>query len=334
MRARRIVQVAFVVVVVIAAPAHARAGRPRSLDGTVEALLDLDARPVAIGHRGSGENHPTRPIENTVDSVHRAFDAGITIIEIDVQLTRDRHVVAYHDDVLPDFTCLNTLTVRELQARLPFVPTLQEILQEAREFNRAAGPLQGLVIIELKAARPACDPDDREDRPMVDAASRVVRHMLMTEQVLFTSFSPAILELARLRAPEIRRILAVIALQFLSAAEIEERFDTTVTLIDKDHDVGLQWAEVGTIFRLPGYRSPEELIATALALEARVVEADYLLLEQAGGALVPGLHALGVKVFGFTVNNLNEWTFLESLDVDGIYTNDIPLGLHEQAPIP
>ena len=169
---------------------------------------------------------------------------------------------------------------------------------------------------------------------MVDAATRAVRHMRMTEQVLFTSFSPAMLELARLRAPEIGRILAVIALQFLSAGEIEAMFDTTVTLIDKDHDLGLQWAEVGTFFRLPGYRSPDELIAAALALDARVVEADYVLLKTTGPALVSALHGLDVKVFGFTVNRPDEWAFLESLDVDGIYTNDISLGLHEQAPIP
>jgi glycerophosphoryl diester phosphodiesterase len=333
MRRRRIVQVAFAVLLAVAMPGLASAGTPRPLAATVEALLGLDVRPVAIGHRGYGESHAGRPIENTVASVHEAFRAGITVIEIDVQLTRDQHVVAYHDDVLPDFTCLNALTLRELQARLPFIPTLEAVLEEARAFNRAARPLQGLVIIELKAARPLCDARDHQDRPMVDAAARVVRHMRMIEQVLFTSFSPAMLDLARVRAPEIARILAVSGLQFLSEQKIAEMFHTTVTLIEKKHGLGLQWAEIGTIFRLPGYRSLEQLVDTALAVDARVVEADLFLMEMAGPALVPVLHALGLKVFGFTVDDRSQWDFLESLDVDGIYTNDVPLGLKLQAPI-
>ena len=111
-------------------------------------------------------------------------------------------------------------------------------------------------------------------------------------------------------------------------------FGTTVTLIEKEHDLGLQWAEIGTIFRLPGYRSLEQLVETALALEARVVEVDLFLLSTACPALVPALHAVRLKMFGFTVDYAAQWDFLESLAVDGIYTNSIPLGLDRQAPIP
>jgi glycerophosphoryl diester phosphodiesterase len=330
----RFVQAALAVALVLATPTLVSAGRPRPTGTTVEALLALDIRPFAIGHRGSGENHPSRPVENTVESVRAAFQAGLSVVEIDVQLTRDGHLVAYHDDVLADFTCINALTLREVQAGLPYVPTLEAILEEARRFNRPGPALQGLVIIELKAARPLCDPGDHQDRPTVGAAARVVRDMRMTDQVLFTSFSPAILRLAQWHAPEIARILAVSGLQFLGQAEIEERFDTTVTVIEKEHGLGLTWAEIGTIFRLPGYRSPEELLGTALAVEARVVELDYFLLEASGEALVPALHALGLEVLGFTVDHTRQWKFLESLDVDGIYTNDIRLGLKRQARFP
>jgi glycerophosphoryl diester phosphodiesterase len=169
---------------------------------------------------------------------------------------------------------------------------------------------------------------------MVDAAARAVRHARMEGQVLFTSFSPALLDLARLRAPGIARVLAVSALQFLDQATVEEMFDTTVTRIDKDHDLGLQWAEIGDLYRLPGYRSVSELLGTAMALDVRVVEADLPMLAQTGTALVPLLHSSGLKVFGFTVETAAQWTYLESLGVDGIYTNDIPLGLAAQAPVP
>lgn len=40
------------------------------------------------------------------------------------------------------------------------------------------------------------------------------------------------------------------------------------------------------------------------------------------------------KARDYALVGKDEWAFLESLDVDGIYTNDIPLGLDEQAEIP
>jgi len=338
MRGSRVVHVAMAILLLLllAAPSLASAGRPRPPAATVDALLDLDVRPFAIGHRGYGANsltNPPPPIEDTVAAVRKAFEKGITIVEVDVQLTRDEHVVVYHDDVLPDHTCLNALTLRELEIREPFIPTLQAVLEVARGFNRASGPLQGLVIVELKAAAPLCDPRDHQDRPIVNAATRVIRHMRMTEQVLLASLSPAILDLARIHAPEIARVLTVSGLQFLTQKQIEDMFGH-VTLIEKKHGLGLQWAEAGNVFRLPGYRSPEELIHTALLLEARVIEADLLLLDSSAGPLVQTLHALGLKVFGWTVDEEAQWNGLQSLGVDGIYVNDIALGLAKQATIP
>src|SRR6266852_335059 len=49
------------------------------LQGTVEELQELDVRPFAIAHHGFGENQgedPSRPIENAVPSVRKAFIHG------------------------------------------------------------------------------------------------------------------------------------------------------------------------------------------------------------------------------------------------------------------
>jgi glycerophosphoryl diester phosphodiesterase len=157
--------------------------------------------------------------------------------------------------------------------------------------------------------------------------------MRMTPQVLLTSFSPAMLALAQRHAADIDRILAVSGLQFLTKDEIEAAIGVPVTLIDKRLDLGLQWAELGVVERLPGYRSFNELFRTAALIGARVVEADLLLLHSAGRPLVEALQANGLKVFGFTANTVKDWNFLDSLGVDGIYTNDILLGVTRQAPI-
>jgi len=331
------------VLAVLALPArHAESVR-RSPDGTVEELLALDARPFAIAHRGFGDNlgeDPSRPIENTVPAVQRGFTAGASVVEVDVQLTRDGEVAVFHDDFLPDLTCLNTLTLAGLQARLPFVPALQAALNQARRFNDAA-PLRGLVIVELKAAAPMCDPTDTQDQAIVTAVVRVIRQMRMSDQVMLASFSPALLYLAQVHAPEIARILSVSGLQFLSAAEIGAALGLPVRLIDKPLSLGLQWAEVGPAFRLPGYRSVAEALRTAGVTGVRLVEADLLMLGiaheddacPAGAPFVEALHASRFKALGFTVTTPAGWTCLQSLGLDGIYTNDVPFGAAHQAPI-
>lgn len=334
MRARELVQV-LVFGVLSLLILGARPGEPRHRVAAVDELLSLPVRPFAIAHRGFGANlgeDPSRPVENTVRAVRAGFRAGVSVVEVDVQLTRDGQVAAFHDDFLPDFTCINELTLAELQDRLPEVPTLEAVLHHARPFAHR-GALSGLVIVELKAAAPLCDPDDTQEQAIVSAVIGVIRHARMTHQVMLTSFSPALLYLAAGEAPDIARILAISGLQFLTAPEIESLLGLPVTLIDKNLDLGLQWAELGLIFRLPGYGSITEVLSTAAVTGVRVVEADLFFLSAAGSPFVDLLHGFGLKVFGFTANDAAEWFFLQSLGVDGIYTNDVPLGIENQAPI-
>lgn len=337
MNTKRAVQTAVLLGLALVGPAVAGAAREHPLEATVQQLLDLDVRPFAIAHRGFGANPGMgrrRPAENTVAAVRAGFSTGATVVEVDVQLTRDGRVALFHEDFLPDGTCLNALSLAELQARLPFVPALEDVLEVARRYNQATGPLRGLMIVELKAAAPFCDPDDSTELAIVSAATQVIRGAQMTEQVLLTSFSPALLDLAERHAPEIRRILAVSVLQFLTKEEVEAILHLTVTPIDKENDLGLQWAEIGGVFRLPGYRSVAELVQTAAFTYVAAVEADLLLLHSTGAPLVQILRAVGLKVFGWTANDEDDWDFLASLGVDGIYVNNVPLGVRDEAAIP
>jgi len=316
---------------------------------TIKDLLDLTVKPFAIGHRGFGDNlgeDPTRPIENTLRAVRLGFKAGVSVVEVDVQLTIEDEVVVFHDDFLaeqlPDgkfeVTCLNSLTTSALRERVPWVPTLSDVLETAREWNERPGHMSGLMIIELKAAAPLCDPDDSQERAIVKAVTKVVRKANMTDRVMFTSLSPALLAVAANRAPEIVRILSISGLQFLTADELAD-YGLSATLIDKQRNLGLQWAEVadsqlGPIYRLPGYRSIDEVLSTSAITGVRLVEADLLFLNSAGPPFVETLHAFGLKVLGFTADSPEQWFFLESLGLDGIYTNDISFGVAHEAPIP
>ena len=88
---------------------------------TAEDFLRLNVKPVAIGHHGVGPNtgeDPALPIENTVESVRKAYQEGARVVEVDVQLTKDGRLAVFHDDFLADYSCVHSLTLQELRRRL------------------------------------------------------------------------------------------------------------------------------------------------------------------------------------------------------------------------
>ncbi len=311
---------------------------------TAEDFLRSNVRPIAIGHHGVGPNpaeNPVLPIENTVDSVRLAYNLGARVVEVDVQLTQDGQLAVFHDDFLTDFTCIHSLTLDQLQQRLPYVPELRQVINVAREFNNRSGDdLGGILIVELKAFSPHCDPADQFEQPLVSAAVSEVRKTNMTDKVIFDSFSPALLYLAAQAAPGIPRELDISGLQLLTPAEIEAITGLPVTIINKNISLGLTWAEIGQVFRLPGYTSPQQFLATGMALQVHIVggEMDFFgPAEQqqpgSGAAFVAAAHSLGLRTFADPANTPADWNFFASLGVDAIYST-IPMGVQLQPAIP
>ena len=312
---------------------------------TVKDFLALSVEPIAIGHHGVGPYNPATnprlPIENTVDSVELAYSLGARVVEIDVQLTEDGKLAVFHNDFLSDFTCIHSLTLDQLQARLPFVPELRQVLDVAHHVNQKAGDdLGGILIVELKAFSPHCDPGDEFEQPLVTATVSEVRQAKMTNQVMFDSFSPALLYLASQLAPEIPRELDLDGLQLLTPAQVTSVTGLPVTIINKKISLGLTWAEIGSVFRLPGYASPEQFLIAGIVTGVRVVgtEMDFLRpAEQqrpgSGAAFVGAAHSLGMRAFADPANSEADWNFFASLGVDAIYST-IPMGVTLQPTIP
>lgn len=311
---------------------------------TAEDFLRLNVRPIAIGHHGVGPNtgeNPALPIENTVESVRLAYTLGARVVEVDVQLTQDGRLAVFHDDFLSDFTCIHSLTLDQLQQRLPFVPELLQVINVAREFNNKAGDdLGGILIVELKAFSPHCDPADEFEQALVSAAVDEVNKANMADRIIFDSFSPALLYLAAQAAPEIPRELDLDGLQLLSPAQIQAITGLPVTIINKKISLGLTWAEIGAVFRLPGYASAQQFLATGIVIQARIVggEMDFFgPAEQqqpgSGAAFVAAAHSLGLHTFADPANTPADWNFFTSLGVDAIYST-IPMGVQLQPAIP
>jgi glycerophosphoryl diester phosphodiesterase len=99
-------------------------------------------RPLRIGHRGAAGHAP----ENTLLSIETALAIGVDVVEIDVHRSLDGHLVVMHDERVDRTTngsgYIRDLTLDELRALQPGVPTLAEVLAAVK--GRAA------LMIEMK----------------------------------------------------------------------------------------------------------------------------------------------------------------------------------------
>ena len=110
--------------------------------------------PVVIAHRGASTDAP----ENTIAAFELALEQGADGIELDVHLSRDDHLVVFHDFTVERTTDgagpVRGLTVRELKRldaggwrdrrfRGQRVQTLHEVLERFRERTRFWVELKG-----------------------------------------------------------------------------------------------------------------------------------------------------------------------------------------------
>jgi len=160
-----------------------------------------------VAHRGASDSYP----ENTLAAFEAALRAGSEIVELDVQLTRDRELVVIHDPTLDRTTegsgpvGERTLReIRELSAGFPDrfgnrfrdqrVPTFREALDLMR--GRAQ------VLVEIKPESVAGGgPDGIEARTLaaIDAAG-------IRREAGITSFHLGALTRCRELAPDVPRV--------------------------------------------------------------------------------------------------------------------------------
>ena len=162
--------------------------------------------PLVIAHRGDSAHRP----ENTLSSFASALEVGAEVVEFDVQLTRDAHVVVIHDAQLERTTdghgSVREMTLQEVRAvsagyptrfgdrfRGERVPTLAEALGFLRDRSKA--------MIEIKA-----DSVTEDDQGGIEALTvEEVRRAGMEKEAVLISFDRRALLRCRAMAPEIMR---------------------------------------------------------------------------------------------------------------------------------
>lgn len=124
-----------------------------------------------IGHRGARGLEP----ENTMRSYRKALELDVDIIECDVHMTKDDHIVLMHDHTVDRTTngsgLVNSFTfdeIRKLDAgEGEIIPTLQELLDLAR----------GLVKLHIEL----------KDKSATEATVHLVEKNGMEAEVFLTS---------------------------------------------------------------------------------------------------------------------------------------------------
>jgi len=148
------------------------------------------ACPLFIAHRGASAEAP----ENTLAAFRRALALGADGIELDVQVTRDGVPMVFHDTSLTRLTGrrgriaqFTRRELREYHVQGEALPALSEVLALTRD--------RCVVQLELKRGTAVA--------PVVEA----IRHARAGGAVILASFEPSLVAEARLRAPQLPRML-------------------------------------------------------------------------------------------------------------------------------
>ncbi len=238
--------------------------------------------PLVIAHRGNSSAAP----ENTLASFESAISLGATLVECDVQMSADGHIVVIHDPTL-ERTSDRTGNVRELS----LIDLRAADVSYPEKFGSTFSPqrvltlgellafLQGRarLMLEIKKESSLKDRDDFERR----IAAEIVRSGVcfspdMESDIALISFSTPVLERMKRILPEAPR---------------------------------------GHLF----YRDPEETMFSA----AEAVDALFVMPEK--GHLSAGLleraRARNLGVATWVCDDPHEFVALSALDLLGIGTN-------------
>ena len=280
----------------------------------------------AIGHRGARGLFP----ELSLAGIARALELGVDGIEVDIGVTADRQVVAYHDyalncDITRDCTGqwldrtgekICELTLNELRSydigrikpgseyekQFPHqqpvdgcqIPTLEEIVQLVREHSPEA-----TICIEAKRS-PVVPTATLELEVYVDTIVTEIQRLDIASYSIVHSFDWSVLHRINKLAPHLK-------LWYLTA--LPQKFD----IVSDSHEGA--WTN-GNLLSDYGNSVPQMI----QAVDGNAWSSNHDILT---AELVDEAHELGLEVYAWTANDIESFQLLCDAGVDGI-TTDFP----------
>lgn len=248
--------------------------------------------------------------ENTIAAMLDAIDRGVTTLEMDLQLSRDKQVIVSHDPTFnanfvttPKGDTLTAAAARKvLLYQLPYdsivkydvglkfnpefprqkkMPAIKPLLSALMDSTEAYAKAKGRKIhynVEIKS-KPAGDGIYYPDiATLVDLAMRVIDSRNIADRVVMQSFDIRALQLLHQRHPQY-------ALSYLIDAKEE--------------------------------RTPDQLVE-ALGFKPAILSPNSAIVTR---QMIIDCHQQGMKVIPWTVNDLEGIRKLKKMGVDGIITD-------------
>ncbi len=256
------------------------------------------------GHRGARGLMP----ENSIPAMCKALDLGVTTLEMDVHITRDKKVILSHDDHINPMFTLNAegkeITKEESEQLIFFqmdytaisqfdvgskpherfpqqqklkvqIPLLSDLIDSVQNYLASKGKPQVFYNIETKSLPGGDNRFHPEPEAFVKLLMDVVVSKKITPWVIIQSFDPRALQVLHQKYPHVR-----------TAYLVESK-----SLAENLKDLGFT----------PDIYSPN----------AELVTAD----------LVKQAHTKSLKIIPWTVNTKKEIRRLTALGVDGIISD-------------
>ncbi|QCR24902.1 glycerophosphodiester phosphodiesterase [Pontibacter sp. SGAir0037] len=264
-------------------------------------LPDFDTE----GHRGARGLMP----ENTVPAMLRALDLGVTTLEMDTQITKDKQVVLSHDPHMnPDYVLL---------------PNGQEIPPaDKHRYALYQMNLDEIQTFDIGTKFYTKFPEQqrvKSYKPTLAAVIDSVQQYLATHklpQVFYnieTKSKPASDNLLH-PAPEefVRLLMEVIEEKQITPWVIIQSFDVRTLQV-----LHQQYPHVRTSLLVENQKSLEENLQV-LGFTPEIYSPYYKLVTP---ELLRACHQQGIKVIPWTVNKVDEIKRLKQMGADGIITD-------------
>lgn len=287
---------------------------------------------LIIAHRGNSQRYP----ENTLPAFEAAVDDGADMIELDVTLTVDGHFVVIHDDTLPrttdgdGFVCHKTQAeIARLDAGRWFgrdqndvrVPGISAALDGLG--NHVPKEARRLLGKPVGGARKAVRRKIQAGRELLREHGEVIRVPSMTEvldavggriglNIEVKPFFP-LHQAGRMQAALSRMITQIEERKLTDSVIISS---INVYLLDAVRELN-QDLRLALIYRRPLTDVEPHYVREVFgiySLHPWEVQTDRALIEQ--------MHALGAKVFPYTVNDPHRLRELRDLGADGAFCDD------------
>lgn len=165
-----------------------------------------DNRITALGHGGMGVGHPYPT--NSYESIMKCLNAGADGAEVDIQLTKDSVLVAFHDLELGENTDLkgavNAHTWAELQeAKYTHAPYLGYAISSMEQLFDHIPDLHRYTYFFDCKMMPAMEEGQYEEA-YINAMIRLIEKYRLEEQVFIAVHSEAFAQKIRLKRPGYR----------------------------------------------------------------------------------------------------------------------------------